>query len=97
MSKKQSIDVSHIAKLASLDLSEEEVILFQDQLERVLEHVEHLNEVDINADTISVNCNTTYESLREDLPKNSISHTKVIRNAPSSSDGCIRVPKIIDQ
>ena len=31
MSKKQSIDVSHIAKLASLDLSEEEVILFQDQ------------------------------------------------------------------
>lgn len=97
MSNKQSIDVAHIAKLASLDLSEEEVVLFQDQLERVLEHVEHLNEVDINSDTNSVNLNATYASLREDLPKNSISHKKVIRNAPSSSDGCIRVPKIIDQ
>ena len=97
MLNKQSIDVSHIAKLASLDLTEEEVVLFQDQLERVLEHVEHLNEVDMNADMNSVNFNATYASLREDSPKNSISHTKVIRNAPSSSDGCIRVPKIIDQ
>ena len=35
--------------------------------------------------------------LREDVATGSISHEEVTRNAPASTDGCIRVPKIIDQ
>ena len=47
MSENHSMDVAYIAKLASLELSDRERELFQDQLDRVLAYVNQLNEVEL--------------------------------------------------
>ena len=44
MAEPAQIDVAHVAKLARLDLTEEETKLFQAQLGRVLEYAEKLRE-----------------------------------------------------
>ena len=97
MSENHSMDVSYIAKLASLELSNQDKELFQTQLEQVLAYVEQLNEVELPETIFETNPGISLSELREDVATKSISHEEVIKNAPASTDGCIRVPKIIDQ
>ena len=44
----QGMDVGYVAKLACIDLTEEEKTLFQGQLDQVLHYVEQLNELDVS-------------------------------------------------
>ena len=97
MSENHSMDVAYIAKLASLELSNQEKELFQAQLDQVLAYVEQLEEVKLPETIFETNPGVSLLELREDLATESISHEDVIQNAPASTDGCIRVPKIIDQ
>ena len=97
MSEDHSMNVAYIAKLASLELSDREKELFQDQLDQVLAYVNQLNEVELPETISKTNHGVSLSELREDMATESISHEDVIQNAPASSDGCIRVPKIIDQ
>jgi len=97
MSENHSMDVAYIAKLASLELSNQDKELFQTQLEQVLAYVEQLNEVELPETIFETNPEISLSELREDVATKSISHEEVINNAPASTDGCIRVPKIIDQ
>ena len=97
MSENHSMDVAYIAKLASLDLSDQEKELFQAQLDQVLEYVEQLNEVEVPETIGETNRSVSLSCLREDIATGSIPHEAVVQNAPASTNGCIRVPKIIDQ
>ena len=97
MSENHSMDVAYIAKLASLELSDQEKELFQAQLDQVLAYVDQLNEVELPETISETNRGVSLLELREDVATGSISHEEVIQNAPASTDGCIRVPKIIDQ
>jgi aspartyl-tRNA(Asn)/glutamyl-tRNA(Gln) amidotransferase subunit C len=97
MSENHSMDVAYIAKLASLDLSDQEKELFQAQLDQVLEYVEQLNEVEVPETIGETNRSVPLSRLREDIATGSIPHEAVVQNAPASTNGCIRVPKIIDQ
>ena len=97
MSENHSMNIAHIAKLASLELSDQEKELFQAQLDQVLAYVDQLNEVELPETISETNRGVSLSELREDVATGSISHEEVIQNAPASTDGCIRVPKIIDQ
>ena len=97
MSENHSMDVAYIAKLASLELSDREKELFQAQLDQVLAYVDQLNEVELPETISETNRGVSLSDWREDVATGSISHEEVTRNAPASTDGCIRVPKIIDQ
>ena len=57
MSKLSEKDVKHVAKLAKLNLSKEEITKFKDQLSKVIEYIEELNEV--NTDDIEPTSQTT--------------------------------------
>lgn len=97
MSENHSMNVAYIARLASLELSDQEKELFQAQLDQILAYVDQLNEVDLSENICQLNRGLSLSELRDDVAKESISHEDVIQNAPASADGCIRVPKIIDQ
>ena len=97
MSENHSMNVAYIAKLASLELSDQEKELFQAQLDQVLAYVDQLNEVELPETISETNRGVSLSELREDVATGSISHEEVIQNAPASTNGCIRVPKIIDQ
>lgn len=96
----QGMDVGYVAKLACIDLTAEEKTLFQGQLDQVLHYVEQLNELnelDVGDVEPTAHAIPVYNVLRRDELGQSLAHDAVIANAPSATDGQIRVPKIIDQ
>ncbi len=97
MSNEKNMDVAYVANLARIHLTEEETILFQDQLEQVLLYVEQLQELDIEHVEPTAHAFPVYNVLRPDEEGKSLPREAVLANAPSATDAEIRVPKIIDQ
>ncbi len=93
----QGMDVGYVAKLACIDLTDQEKALFQGQLDQVLHYVEQLNEPDVRDVEPTAHAIPVFNVLRKDELGTSLEHDAVMANAPSSTDGQIRVPKIIDQ
>lgn len=93
----QGMDVGYVAKLACIDLTDEEKALFQEQLDQVLHYVEQLSEPDVSDVEPTAHAIPVYNVLRKDELGTSLPHERVVRNAPAATDGQIRVPKIIDQ
>ncbi|MBE4907339.1 Asp-tRNA(Asn)/Glu-tRNA(Gln) amidotransferase subunit GatC [Bacillus luteolus] len=92
-----SIDqVKHVANLARLAITEEEANNFKTQLEAIITYAEQLNEV--NTDNIEPTTHVLKMKnvLREDEPKTGLPLKEVLKNAPDSKDGHIRVPSIIE-
>ncbi|WZY00675.1 Asp-tRNA(Asn)/Glu-tRNA(Gln) amidotransferase subunit GatC [Bacillus sp. FSL W7-1360] len=86
--------VKHVAHLARLAMSEEEVTRFQGQLEKIITFAEQLNEV--NADGVKPMTHA-FESrnvLREDTPEKGLPVEDVLKNAPDHEAGQIRVPSV---
>ena len=93
----EGMDVGYVANLARIHLSDEETTLFQGQLNQVLHYVEQLNELDVSNVEPTAHAIPIFNVLRKDDLGKSLNHADVIANAPASTDGQIRVPKIIDQ
>ena len=94
---KDGMDVSYVAHLARIDLTDEEAVLFQEQLDQVLHYVEQLNELDVSDVEPTAHAIPVYNVLRKDEVGQSLPHAAVIANAPAASNEHISVPKIIDQ
>ncbi|MFD2258038.1 Asp-tRNA(Asn)/Glu-tRNA(Gln) amidotransferase subunit GatC [Luteolibacter algae] len=90
----EHIDVRYVAKLARLDLTEEEVATFQSQLESILGHVESLSAVEFPED-LEVDSNSILGRMRDDFPHESLPPEAVLQNAPDQAQGQIRVPKVV--
>lgn len=89
-------DVLHVADLARLALTEKEIDLYTGQLQRILNYVEKLSELDtagISPTTTTVPPETAF---REDLVTASLERAEALRNAPAAEKGCFKVPKIIE-
>jgi aspartyl-tRNA(Asn)/glutamyl-tRNA(Gln) amidotransferase subunit C len=93
----EGMDVGYVAQLACIDLTDEETTLFQGQLDQVLHYVEQLNELDVSDVEPTAHAIPVYNVLRKDELGTSLSHAAVVANAPASTGGQVRVPKIIDQ
>lgn len=90
-----TLDVRHIAKLARLELDDEEAATFQPQLEAILDHVEALGMLDLDACVTGVESSMAFGLMRDDQPGESLPVESVIANAPDSAQGQIRVPKVV--
>lgn len=87
-------DVEHVAKLARLELTEEEKILYTKQLGDVLKYVDQMNEVDTTNVKPMTQVIDTAALLREDVPSQEISKEALMSNAPEEENGFFKVPKI---
>ena len=87
-------DVEHVAKLARLELTEEEKELYTKQLGAVLEYVNQMNEVDTSNVEPMTQVINLVNVMRDD--KVVYEHTKeeLLKNAPEEENGFFRVPKI---
>ncbi len=90
----ENIDVRYVAKLARLDLTEEEVNTFQSQLESIMKHVESLAEADL-PDDLHLDDNSHLGMMRDDTPGESLAPELVLQNAPDQAQSQIRVPKVV--
>lgn len=89
-------DVEHVAKLARLDLSEEEKTKFTEQLNAILKYAEKLNELDTDDVAPTSHVLPIANVMREDEVRPSLPIEKVLLNAPDEEDGQIRVPAVLE-
>lgn len=87
-------DVEHVAKLARLELTEEEKRKFANQLSSILEYVEEMNEVDTEGVEPMSHAIHFVNVMREDEVKYEQTKEELMKNAPFEEDGFFRVPKI---
>ena len=97
MSDQNKMDVSYVANLARIDLTSEEEVLFQGQLDQVLEYVEQLAELDVSNVEPTAHAVPLVNVFRSDEPGMSLDNEVVAGNAPASRDGQVLVPKINEQ
>ena len=87
--------VRHVAKLARLSLSDEQIQRFAQQLSVVLEHVSKLEQLDVT-DIEPATCATALaNTMREDEPISGIPVEAVLANAPDRLPPFFRVPKVL--
>ena len=87
-------DVLHIAKLAKLKLTENEIEIYVRQLSSIIGFVSHLESVDTNKSQPSFQITDTVNIFRDDKVKESLSQEDAIRNAPESYNGFFKVKAI---
>lgn len=89
-------DVEHVARLARLELSEQEKNLFAGQMDAILGYVEKLKELDTDGILPTSHAVPMENSFREDLMCPSIGIEKALQNAPERAETFFRVPKVIE-
>jgi aspartyl-tRNA(Asn)/glutamyl-tRNA(Gln) amidotransferase subunit C len=89
--------VEHIAALARVGLTPEELERMRDQLSAVLEHISMLQEVDTDDIPPTAQVIELHNVMREDVVQPSLPVELVLLNAPRSEDGYIRVNAVLDQ
>ena len=87
-------DTIHVAKLARLELSEEEVDKFSRQLGDILGYVEQMNEIDTTNVKPMAHPFDVVNVMREDEVYYDNTKEELMQNAPDEEDGFFKVPKI---
>ncbi|MDP9387053.1 MAG: Asp-tRNA(Asn)/Glu-tRNA(Gln) amidotransferase subunit GatC [Actinomycetota bacterium] len=90
-------DVAHVARLARLDLSEDEVERFAEQLGAVLDHAAGVAALDTAGVPPTAHPLPLHTVLRPDAPRPSLDRAEVLAMAPEAEDGRFRVPPILGE
>ena len=93
------MDVRKVAKLAHLEITDEEVAMYTPQMASIVKYVEQLNELD-TADIEPMLGGLTgegeaTESIRNDEPRGSFTQSEALAEAPSGVAGHFQVPKVL--
>jgi len=96
MSQTVEIDVAHVARLARLNLTQEETKLFQAQLGRVLEDAEKLRQLDTTEVESAAHAVPVFNVFREDAPRDWFSAEEALSNAPRQANGLFVVTKVVE-
>lgn len=91
-----SDEVRHIAWLARLGVSNDEVERFRVDLSVILDHFRVLQELDTEHVPAAPHASLLENVLRDDVPQASLEVESVLANAPRSQDSCFRVPPILE-
>lgn len=87
-------EVLHIAKLAKLKLTEEEIELFQEQLGEILTYFRKLEEVETSGVEPLKHILEIGSVWREDEPQEAVPPEEALKNAPKRRDNYFEVPKV---
>ena len=88
-------EVSHVADLARLHLSSEEVEAMAGQLDEILSYVAKLNELDTSGIPPMTHAISIVNAFREDDVKPSLEREKALSNGPRQDEESFVVPKVI--
>jgi len=93
---KPNLDVRDVARLARIQLTDEEATTFQAQLASVLEYVEQLSELDVSHVEPTAHAAPVFNVFREDVPRPGLSRESVLANAPHAANNLVVVTKVIE-
>ena len=84
--------VLHVARLARLELSEDEVSRMTGELSAILEHIEKISALDLDGVPPTSHVIDVPNALREDVPRPSLPREVALANAPAVDDDGFSVP-----
>lgn len=88
--------VDHVARLARLDLTDDEREAMRVELGQILEHAERIQALDLDGVEPTSHSVSIRNAMRADVVTPSLPPEEVLANAPEVEDGRIRVPRIIE-
>ena len=89
--------VKHVAKLARLGMTEEEIDIFGNQLSVILENIAILQEVDVSGVSPTAHASRLSNIMRADVPQPSYPPEVLLANAPEQEDNCLKVPAVLEE
>lgn len=89
-------EVRHVAELAKLALTDEEVALFTEQLSAILDYAELLQQVDTRNVPPTPYVLPLQNVMRDDEPRPSLPNDVALANAPDAANGFFRVRAVFD-
>ncbi len=90
-------DVEHIAALARIGLSEDEIATFQEQLSNILDQFELLTQLDTSTVEPTGHAVELNSVMREDEPAESLSPEDTLLNAPRREGDLFRVKAVLEE
>ena len=89
-------EVRHVAQLARLHLSDEELGRFTHQLSQILDYAAALRELDTTGVIPTSHAIPMRNVFREDEVRPSLERDKALANAPDGHESSFRVPRIVE-
>ena len=90
-------DIKYVARLAHVELSEEEAGKFSAQLGDILKYVDKLKELDVGCVEPTMHGHGRTNAFREDIAVASGDKERFLRNAPGRIGDEYRLPKIVEE
>jgi aspartyl-tRNA(Asn)/glutamyl-tRNA(Gln) amidotransferase subunit C len=90
-------EVAHVARLARLSLSPEELERMGAQLSNILDHIAALQEVDVTGVPATAQVTDLSTVMRPDEVTEGLSHEAALANAPDQRDGMFRVKAVFEE
>lgn len=87
------IDIRHIAKLARLNITDEELPRFEKEMADIVGMVENLPDLPDSGALIDPDHPMT---MRQDEAENTFRRDELLKNAPQVQAGCVVVPRIVE-
>ena len=97
MEKVTNDTIKHVAKLAKLEFSDEELTKFTPQMGKILEMAEELLAVNTDGVEETVQVVDRDTVFRDDVPEKWQTRDEMMKNVPDKSNGFVKVPVIIDK
>ncbi|WP_026932419.1 Asp-tRNA(Asn)/Glu-tRNA(Gln) amidotransferase subunit GatC [Glycomyces tenuis] len=90
-------EVAHLARLARLEVTDDELDAFAGQLDVILESMKTLGEVDTDGVQPTSHAVPLVNVFREDRPQPSLPRDAVLAGGPDTAEDRFRVPRILDE
>jgi len=96
MAASSDLDVAYVARLARINLTEDEAKIFQKQLDNVLKYVEKLRQVEVTGVDAAAHALPVFNVFRDDVPRDWFTAEQALSNAPRQTKGLFVVPKVVE-
>lgn len=96
MSEAHQINISHIATLSRLDLTEDEKTRYAAQLDGILTYIDTLTKYDLGNVEPTAHAIPVYDVLRADEPRPGFTQEQALSNAPKRTADQFQIPKVIE-
>jgi aspartyl-tRNA(Asn)/glutamyl-tRNA(Gln) amidotransferase subunit C len=91
------VDIAKVAKLARIALSDEQLVVYGDQLNQILDHAERVQSLPTDGVPPTSHPMPMTNSFRADELTPPLDRDEVLAQAPDTIDGYFRVPRILDE
>lgn len=88
-------EILHIAKLANINLEENEVDTYLLHLQDILNFANIVNKANIDGLKETIGANDNYNVFRKDEIKEFGDRDSLLSNAPTQENGMFKIPKVI--